>query len=263
MTTREQEYWQLSKERLQQDSFNDNAELIQREKDFFNIKEDDPYLFDLFTQHPLDTLPHYNKQQQLNFLNDLMEHYYFQLFIGVEDDHSYEIGLRLFNMNRRVKTVRRVHWDEFIHIYLPYLCEMFNFYNKELHRPEVSIVACAQSRTLLINYIQTLTKEELGSFVVQYNRYFNHFNDQLPLTEVNDNRVVKTLDKYTGYINAKLGQPILKSDLNKVIYTLTRQYQGIIQQVRGPRLRAKEYRNYVNRHDIPNTVQKSVPISKK
>lgn len=228
-------------------------------------KQNDPFLDEFLGQYTQAGLLAFNREQQLEFLGILMNRYVFQLQIKAEtDNQTYEVGMRQFNINKKVRSVRKVTWEDFVIIYLPYMVELMHFFHKELHRPETTLVQWDVNRLNLIRYITSLTKEELAHFPSQYNRYWEVFYKAFRLPAINTHRMVKLHDKYAGYINARLGKEGKKHELTRprlgaVSVMIGRQYAGIIMQTRSDRLRPGECNNYKNIVNFPNEVGKSDP----
>lgn len=253
----------------EEDYFNLTQEEFERVRDdIFNYQtsqQNDPYLEELQNKYTQEELLAFNREQQLEFLNNLMSKYVFQLSIKKEtDNETYEIGLRQFNINKKVRSLRKVTWVNFVTIYYPYITEMLHFFYKELHRNESTLVQWDINRSILIRHIQSLTAEELAQFPVNYNRYWGVFYQTFKLEDINKHRLVKLHDKYAGYVNNRLGvkskqHELTRDRLKQVSILIGRQYAGIIMQTRSERLRPGECLNYKNISNFPNWVGDSDP----
>lgn len=253
---REEYYFSLSQdefEKVKHEIFNDDT------------KQNDPYLEQLMGQYTQEELLAFNLEQQLELLNTLMKRYYFQLSVKLEtDNETYEVGLRQFNINKKVRSLRKVTWRDLVVVYLPYITGLIHFYHRELHRPENTLVSWDINRNILINHIKSLDKKELGEFVVAYNRYWDVFYKAFRIPEINQYRIIKIHDKYAGYINQRIGKQgkrheLTRDNLKKVCFMIGQQYSGILMQTRGPRLRPSEMQRYQDRDKIINYVGKSDP----
>lgn len=253
---REAYYFSLSQEEFEavsHDIFNDDT------------KQNDPYLEQLMGQYTQDELLAFNLEQQLEFLNTLMERYYFQLSVKIETDNkTYEVGLRQFNINKKVRALRKVTWEDLVVVYLPYITGLIHFYHRELHRPENTLLSWEINRLTLINHIKSLDKKGLGEFVVAYNRYWDVFYQAFRITEVNKYRMIKIHDKFAGYINTRISNgnkqhELTRDKLKPIVSMIGKQYSGILMQTRSARLRPSEVKNFNNRGMIDNFVGKSTP----
>lgn len=252
---REEYYFSLSQdefEKVKHEIFNDDT------------KQNDPFLEQFMGQYTQDELLAFNLDQQLEFLNTLMERYYFQLSVKIETDNkTYEVGLRQFNINKKVRSLRKVTWEDLVVVYLPYITGLIHFYHRELHRPENTLVTWEMNRLTLIKHIKSLDKKGLGEFVVAYNRYWDLFYQAFRISEVNKYRIIKIHDKFAGYINTRIlagnKHELTRDKLKPIVYMIGKQYSGILMQTRSARLRPSEVKNFNNRGTIDNFVGKSTP----
>ena len=253
---REQYYFSLSQEEF---------EAVSHEIFNNDTKQNDPFLEQFMGQYTQDELLAFNLDQQLEFLNTLMERYYFQLSVKIETDNkTYEVGLRQFNINKKVRALRKVTWEDLVVVYLPYITGLIHFYHRELHRPENTLLSWEINRLTLINHIKSLDKKGLGEFVVAYNRYWDLFYQAFRISEVNKYRIIKIHDKFAGYINTRIlagnkQHELTRDKLKPIVYMIGKQYSGILMQTRSARLRPSEVKNFNNRGMIDNFVGKSTP----
>lgn len=256
---REKKYYGLNQEKFE----------LQRDKIFnFDDKPNDPYIEELQELYTESDLLKFSQEEQLDYLGNIAERYYFQMLLRVEEDDTYEVGLRMFRMVKKVKTVRHVKWEDMVKVYLPHIFGMINFYHKELHRPEVSLVDWDNNRKALMAHIESLSGDGLKDFVVRYNRYWDLFYDAFKIDEVNVHRLIKIHDKYSNYINQRIikgkTSELTRGKLKPIVRILGVQFSGILMQTRGPALRPSEMWNYKNRKTLPtHLIYKTVDHMKK